>query len=894
MGPHPLTPLFDPKGLAVFGASASGRSVASRVFANVLAAGFPGPVVAVNPKYAEVAGRPCVATLTDASSTGVDLAVIATPPDTVPAIIAQCGAAGVRHAVILSAGFGEAGEVAATRTRALADAARTHGVRFLGPNCVGLVRPQAGLDASFLAGRTPPGRLAFVSQSGALISAVADSAAPHHLGFSAMVSLGNAQDIDFGEALDFLAQDARTDAILLYVEGVRDGAGFASALRAAARIKPVIVLKGGRSRASAQAAHTHTGALIGSDAVFDAVLERAGAVRAMTLGQLFAAAEVLSMRRKPGGNRLAVITNGGGAGVLAADRATELGVDLPPPGAATLAALDPVLPPTWSRTNPLDLIGDAPPEVFGNAVAACLKDPAFDGVLVMLTPQAMTRPDDAAAAVIGAAAKERRKPVLACWMGETSVAAARQALSTAGIADFETPERAVEGFSHLARHARNQRLALETPAPRLGGRPVDASGARMIVDAALAAGRSHLSDIEAKAVMAAYGVPVGQTILARDPAEGLVAAQTLGFPVALKIASPDVVHKSDVGGVRLNVATAADLRPAWRGLTADVRAARPEARIDGVTVEAMAKLPHARELVVGAARDPVFGPTILFGSGGTMVEVMADTAVGLPPLTAVLADRLIDRTRAARLLQAVRNHPAADRAAIVDVLLRLSDLLIDLPQVLEVDINPLLAGPSGVLAVDVRMRIARPAPGRGPYAHLAIAPWPRHLVSQMVLPDGAALTIRPLRPEDAALTRDFVRSLSPEARRYRFMQTIEELSPEMLARLTQIDYAREMALIAVTEEDGAEVQAGVARYAVNPDRTSCEFAIAVGEGRRGMGLGSRLMVALMDAARGQGLTRIEGEVLSDNAPMLALMSDLGFAARRDPDDPAIMHVSRSL
>ncbi|MCU0909168.1 MAG: CoA-binding protein [Rhodobacteraceae bacterium] len=484
MGPHPLTSLFDPRGLAVFGASASGRSVASRVFANVLASGFAGPVVAVNPKYTEVAGHPCAPTLTEPLAAGVDLAVIATPPDTVPGIIAQCGAAGVRHAVILSAGFGEAGDVAATRTRALADAARTHGVRFLGPNCVGLVRPHAGLDASFLAGKVPPGRLAFVSQSGALISAVADSAVPSHLGFSAMVSLGNAQDLDFGEVLDFLAQDARTDAILVYVEGVRDGAGFASALRAAARIKPVIVLKGGRSRASARAAHTHTGALIGSDAVFDAVLERAGAVRAMTLGQLFAAAEVLSMRRRGTGNRLAVITNGGGAGVLAADRATELGVDLPAPSADTVATLDAILPPTWSRTNPLDLIGDAPPEVFGAALTACLADSAFDGVLVMLTPQAMTRPDAAAAAVVAAARDERRKPVLACWMGETSVAAARDVLSAAGIADFDTPERAVEGFSHLARHARNQRLALETPAPRLGGKPVDASGARMIVDAA--------------------------------------------------------------------------------------------------------------------------------------------------------------------------------------------------------------------------------------------------------------------------------------------------------------------------------------------------------------------------------------------------------------------------
>ncbi len=887
-----LEPMFNPTSVAVFGASETSTGVGAKVFANLLAGGFDGPIIPINPKHKTVAGHPCFATLAQAK-TPVDLAVIATPARTVAEIIGQCADAEVRNVIVLSAGFGASDPTGRRRAAAVKDAARRGGVRLLGPNCVGLVRPWLGLDATFLGSPTPKGRLALISQSGALCSAISDWAGPHHLGFSALVSLGNALDIGFGEVMQFLATDPKTSAILLYVEGVRNAPAFLSALRSAARSKPVVVLKTGRHSQSSKAAHTHTGALIGDDAVFDAALSRAGAVRAQTFGQLFAAAEILSADTRAKGNRLGIITNGGGAGVLAADRAGDMDLDLPGPAQATLKALDEQLPAFWSRSNPIDVLGDATPEDYGAAVKATLADPTYDGVLVMLTPQAMTDATEAAKAVIAAVPKRSRKPVLACWMGETSVAEGRRLLSGSGIPDFTTPERAVEAFSYLAQHHRNRQLALETPGPLTDAGAHDFDSVRMIINAALAEGRDLLSDTESKAVLRAFGIPINITLEAEDAEDALVAAQTVGFPVAMKINSPQIAHKSDVGGVRIGIMNAADVKVAFREMTEAARAARPEAEIRGVTVEAMARVEDARELVVGASRDPVFGPAILFGAGGTMVEVLRDSAVSLPPLTAVLARRLISRTKVSRLLQAFRDRPAVDERAVINVLLRISDLVCEMPQITELDINPLFAGPSGVIAVDARIGIARPPAKDGPYDHVAIHPYPRHLVTRHHLSDGTPLTIRPIRPEDAESEAAFVRELSPEAKRFRFMGALNELSQEMLVRFTQIDYRREMALVAVIDREGPE-QIGVARYAINPDETSCEFAIVVSDRVQNQGIGTTLMKALLEAARDHGLTRIEGTVLRNNAPMLELMDELGFANRPMPDDPDVFIVERWL
>lgn len=893
MGPSQLEPLFNPRSIAVFGASESGVSVGSQVFANLIAGSFEGPIIPVNPKHKKVSGNKCYARIGDVKQS-VDLAVIATPAVTVGPIIEQCGAAGVAHAIVLSAGFGETGEEGRTREAELLAVARNANVRFMGPNCVGLVRPWHEMNATFLRSQTPAGGLALISQSGALCSAISDWAAPHHLGFSAIVSLGNSVDLDFGDIINFLADDARTKAILLYVEGVRHARSFISAMRVAARVKPVIVLKAGRHRQSSTAAHTHTGALIGSDAIFAAALERAGAVRAETFGQLFAAAEILSANTHANGNRLGIITNGGGAGVLAADRAGDLGLNLPPPSPETVKALDAILPPFWSKANPIDILGDATPEAYEAAVTAAMQDPEFDGVLVMLTPQAMTKPGEAAKAVLKALPERRTKPVLACWMGETSVAEGREMLSTAGVADFPVPEHAVEAFSYLARHHTNRMLALETPGPLSDREPPDIDGARMIMEGALAEGRAMLSDIESKAVLRCFRIPCNTTLEADSPAEALIAAETVGFPVAMKIHSPDITHKLDVGGVRTGLMNAADVQTAFREMTRQVRNERPQAVILGVTVETMARIAEARELVVGASRDPVFGPTILFGAGGTMVEVLSDSAVSLPPLNEVLANRLIERTRVSRLLSAFRQRAAVDRSAVIDVLLRISDLVCEFPEIEEFDINPLFAGPEGVLAVDARIRVSRPHASLARYEHMAITPYPRHLAQNAFLADGTPLTIRPIRPEDAESEQAFVRELSDEARQFRFMYSLKELTPAMLAQFTQIDYSREMALVAFTEEAGEPVQQGVARYIINPDGQSCEFAIVVADRRQHQGIGTRLMTALIEAARDQDLRMMEGTVLAENQAMLKLMKDLGFTLKHSEQDRDIVVVERWL
>lgn len=893
MDANPLAKMMNPQSVAVFGASESSKSVGALVFANLVSDGFKGRIHPINPKHKTVGGLKCHARVTDVGE-DIDLAVIATPARTVPGIISDCGEAGIRNAIIISAGFGEGGGGGKKLEVELIAAAKRAGIRFMGPNCVGLVRPWHGMNATFLRAGTPKGRLALISQSGALNAAISDWAGPHDLGFSALVSLGNATNVGFGDVLQFLATDPHTDAILLYVEGVKQAQKFISALKVASRLKPVIVLKSGRHATSAKAASTHTGALIGSDAVFDAALERAGAVRAQTFGQLFAAAEILSSSRRANGNRLAIVTNGGGAGVLAADRAADMGVALADLSPETLKKLDKVLPSHWSHANPVDVLGDAGAKEYGAAITACLEDRNVDGLLVLLTPQAMTDATAAAQALIDASPKRKPKPILACWMGQSSVAEARKLLSSSGIADFVTPERAVEAFSYLAQHSRNRRLALETPGPMSEQHTPNLEGARMIIANALADDRDMLSDVESKALLRAFQIPINMTLEAETAAKALVAAETVGFPVAMKINSPDITHKSDVGGVRIGISNAAEVKRVFREITEGVQALRPNARIKGVTVEPMARVEQARELVIGASRDEVFGPTILFGAGGTMVEVLKDSAVALPPLNSVLADRLINRTKVSRILEAFREREAVDRDKVIDVLLRVSDLVCELPEVIELDINPLFAGPGGVLAVDARVRVARPPSLDGPYDHVAIHPYPRHLITEDHLTDGTPLVIRPIRPEDAESEQAFVRDLSDEAKMFRFMGTLNELSPEMLVQFTQIDYRREMALVAMVERDGKPLQIGVARYVINPDGTSCEFAIVVSDKVQQQGIGTRLMKALFRAARDHGLTVMEGTVLKNNGPMLQLMSELGFAQRIDPDDAEMVMVERWL
>jgi acetyltransferase len=892
MGRHYLDYLFSPRTIAVFGAGPAPDSVGGRVFNNLMEGGFSGPVYAINPKHQALHQYPCYASLGEVNKP-VDLAIVATPAQTVPEILHACGEHGVRAAVVISAGFGEGDGQGATLGRSLIEAARQYPLRILGPNCLGLIRPSVKMNATFSKNQAQPGKLALISQSGALCTAILDWAAARDVGLSAIVSMGDALDIDFGEILDYLAQDPETVSILLYVEGIRNARSFMSGLRIAARMKPVVVVKAGRHQEGLRAAITHTGAMVGADDVFDAALQRAGVVRATTVGQWFAAARILASRYRVSGNRLAIITNGGGLGVMATDRAIDLDVQLADLSAATLQQLDANLPQHWSHGNPVDVMGDAPAQRYEAAVRACLDDPGVDGVLVMLSPQAMTDAPACAAAVIAAAAG-RSKPMLTCWMGELQVAAARELLDRHHIPHFNTPEASVEAFAYLTSHYRNQQLLMQVPGPLATRSDPDIEGARLIIETALAEHRTVLSLTEAKAVLHAFAIPVTQSIACASANEALVAAESLGFPVVMKINSPDITHKSDVGGVRLNIGNAQAVRSSYRELIDAVEKKSRDIRITGVLLEPMFSPAHARELLIGVVRDPVFGPAITFGAGGVQAEIMQDRAVALPPLNTFLAGRLIDQTRAARLLQEFRNMPAVDMDALVQVLRRVSEMVCELPAIREMDINPLIAHAGGVMALDVRIVVDRVPPSMDRYAHMAIHPYPVHLVSRFQLADGTNITIRPIRPEDAAIEQSFVKRLSPQSKYFRFMQGLNELTQEMLVRFTQLDYHRELALIAVVEVDGVETELGVARYVVNPDGRTCEFALVVADEWQGKGIGSQLMTELMNAARQRGFEEMTGEVLAGNGNMLELMKNLGFTIHISAEDATVREVVKQL
>jgi acetyltransferase len=855
------------------------------VFTNLLDAGFSGELMAVNPKYTEVGGKPCFPSV-KAIGKPVDLVVVVTPAKTVPALIRECGESGVRGAVVISAGFRETGPQGIRLEEEMVEVARRYGIRIVGPNCLGTMRPSIGLNATFSHNAALPGDLALVSQSGALCASILDWALSNHVGFSVIVSMGGSADVDFGEVLDYLAVDPETKSILLYVEGIRHSRRFMGGLRVAARMKPVVVVKAGRHAEGSRAAVSHTGSLVGADDVFDAALQRAGVVRVLTIAELFDAAHILSAGIRVKGNRLAVVTNAGGPGVMAADCAVEAGVSIPELDEITVKKLDKVLSPSWSRGNPVDILGDAPPERYKDAVLACQEGTQFDGVIAMFTPQAMSKPTEAAKQVI-AAAKKGKKPTIACWMGEEQVLEARKLFAKSRVPYFLTPEASVNAFSYLARYQRNQHLLRQVPSPLVDTSEPDVEGARLVIEGVLADGRKVLSTAESKALLNAFRIPTMPSVEVHSANEALVAAQSLGYPVAMKIHSPDITHKSDAGGVRLNIDNAQSVRTAYLELITSVQKARPKARIQGVTIEKMLRKRNGREVIVGLLKDEVFGPTVSFGAGGTAVEVLRDRAVALPPLNEFIARDLIKRTRVAKMLDAFRNMPPVDVPAIETVLLRISAMACELPYVREIDINPLIVDEEGAVAVDARVVVDYYPLTSDRYAHMAIHPYPSHLTSGFQLPNGRDIVIRPIRPEDAEIEETFVRNLSAESKYFRFMQSLQELTPEMLVRFTQIDYDREMAFIATTEVSGKEAEIAVGRYVTNPDGKSCEFAIVVGDDWRRMGIGTRIMMALVEVAKLKGLVTMEGEIITENSKMLSLARKLGFAIRPMDDDPTV-------
>jgi len=887
MNTHYLTSLFTPESIALFGASERENSVGGVVFRNILDAGYQGRIYAMNPKHETVQGQKAYASLTEIGE-HIDLAVVATPASTIPAIVEACGEHGIKMMLILSAGFRETGDEGRKLEDRVTQLVERYGIRLMGPNCLGLMRPDIKLNITFGHNVAKPGNIALVSQSGAICTAILDWAEMNNIGFSAVVSTGIGADLDFGDYLDYLVSDPQTKAILLYIEGITDSRRFMSSLRAAARIKPVIALKVGRHAAGAEASMSHTGALVGSDEVFSTALSRSGVLRVESVSQLFAAAKVLSHSHyRVASDRLVIITNGGGPGVMAADRATDRGIHLSQLGPETIAALNEVLPDVWSHGNPVDIIGDAPPDRYSKAVDICLADPEVDGAIVILTPQAMTKPTLVAEEIIKSAEKSK-KPILTSWMGGTQVEEARRLLNDARIPDFNMLEDAVDAFSFIGKYKRNQRLLLQTPARLTGDQAsADRDGARLIIEGVLNERRKILTEPESMAILNAFKIPAAENGVAQSANAALVIAETIGYPVAMKILSPDISHKSDAGGVRLNVSSAHEVRGAYLQMIEQVSRNVPEATISGVTIAKMYRNPNARELMIGMVRDPVFGPVISFGSGGINVEVMGDSAVALPPLNRRLARDLVDRTKAARMLGKFRHMPAINMEKLIDVLISVSNMACELPWIREMDINPLLVDEDGAVAVDARIRVDYPKPSTDPYNHLAIHPYPIHLITEEQLNDGTDIIIRPIRPEDAEIEQEFIRSLSAESKYFRFMNSIHELSLEMLVRFTQIDYHNEMALVAIKPGKKGEEEIGVARYMTNPDKKTCEFAIVVSDKWQGKGIARLLMQKLIDIARNRGLEVMEGQVLANNFRMLELMSSLNFQISNDPTDPGI-------
>jgi acetyltransferase len=890
---HYLTTLFEPKSVAVIGASDRENSVGNVLFKNILESGYKGRLYPINPKHEKVQGIEAYKSIEEIGAR-VELAVIATRPQTLPTIIEECGRSGIKNVIVITSGFSEAGHSGAALERKMMEIARSYNVRVLGPNCLGIIRPDLGLNATFARVNANIGNLALVSQSGAMCSSVLDWAKSNRIGFSSVISLGSTADVDFGEILDYLIYDNRTHYILLYVEGIRNARRFMSALRSAARIKPIILLKAGRHAAGSAAVQTHSGMIAGSDVVFDAAVRRAGVVRVKNVGQLFYAAKALASKFRPQGKRLAIITNGGGPGAMAADRAGDLEIPLANLSLNTIQALNATMPQTWSHSNPIDIAGDATPERYRDAILAVAQDDAVDGMLVMLSPQAMTQPMEVAKAVIDVS-DQTSKPILTCWMGEEQVAEARLMMENASIPAFRMPETAVELYYHISTYYRNQKLLLQTPEPTSQHARPETEGAKMLIEAVLQERRKVLSEMESKAILRAFRVPVAQTMVARTPTESLLLAEQIGFPIAMKVDSPDLVHKSDAGGVRLNITNAPAVRNAYHDIIETVQKKHPTARINGVSIEPYLARPNGRELMIGVVRDPIFGPIITFGAGGTEVEIFSDHAVALPPLNRFLAQDLIRSTRASKLLGEFRNMPAVNMVALEEVLLNISEMVCELPWLQELDLNPLIVDENGAIAADARIVIDYASASGDRYSHMAIHPYPVHLMQEWETPDGKTVTIRPIRPEDAEMTQDFVKRMSDESKYYRFMDTIRELTQSMLVRFTQIDYDREMALVATVKgENGEEIQIGVSRYVTNPDGESVEFALAIADDWQKHGIGRKLMTALIDAARMKGHRSVVGDVLAMNTKMFRLMSSLGFTIHPHPEDPAVKRVVKPL
>jgi len=894
MSTHNLKYLFNPKSVVLIGASKRPSSVGAVIAHNLLSSGFKGTVMMVNPRHEKIEGStsyPDVGSLPEVP----ELAVIATPPETVVKIVTELGERGTKAAIIISAGFGELEkQQGKAMQQKLVDVARHYHIRLIGPNCLGILVPGIGLNASFSHLNSTSGKLAFVSQSGAIMTSVLDWATARDIGFSHLVSLGDMAEVDFGDMLDFLANDVHTRAIILYIEAITSARKFMSAARAAARMKPVLVVKVGRHSEGAQAAASHTGSLAGEDGVYDAAFRRAGMLRIYSLEEVFDAVETLSIASPPKGNRLAVLTNGGGLGVLTADALVDQGGQLAQLSSESLEQLNQVLPATWSQRNPVDIIGDATGERYAKALQLLNQDRNIDAILVLNCPTAIASSVEAARAVVENIPAHQKPLLLTSWVGDEQAANdARDIFIRHHIPVYDTPEQAVRAYMYLVNYRRNQALLIETPPSVPEDFTIDKVKARSLIKKVLEEEGSWLSEFESKELLAAYAIPVVTTTVVQTPQQAQEIAATLGVPVALKIVSSDILHKSDAGGVELNLKDSDSVYVAAKEMLQRINNAYPDSQLEGFSVEPMVKIQHAYELIIGMIEDADFGPVMVFGQGGTAVEVINDKALGFPPLNMKLATEMITRTRVHKLLQGYRGLPAANLQAIAMTLIKVSQLVIDNPQIVELDINPLLVDDSNVVALDARVKIKSVTDTAS--KRLAIRPYPKELEEMIPLGDGRTLLLRPILPEDEPALQAGFAKLTPEEIRFRFFVPVKVLSHVTAARFTQIDYDREMAFVLTDPEVAGKASIyGVVRIIADANNETAEYAVIVSHEMTGMGLGILLMRRIIDYARSRGIGEIYGDVLAENRTMLKLCKVFGFTERLDLEDYSIKKVSLKL
>ncbi|MCW4051604.1 MAG: bifunctional acetate--CoA ligase family protein/GNAT family N-acetyltransferase [Candidatus Bathyarchaeota archaeon] len=873
-----LDKIFNPTSIAVIGASDREGSVGYRLFRNLIGVGYRGVVYPVNHKRASIQGVEAYPSV-DKLPRQVDLAMIATPAETVPGIVEQCGKAGIQGIIIVSAGFKEIGSEGKALEQRILETRKKYNMRIIGPNCLGVIHPHRRLNASFAAKMALPGNIAFISQSGALCTAILDWANSENIGFSNFVSIGSMIDVDYGDLIDYFGSDPQTRSIIMYIEGLTNARKFMSAARHFARTKTILVVKAGKYSESAKAATSHTGSLTGEDAVYDAAFRRAGVIRVEEIEDLFNCSEVLQMQPNPKGPNIAIITNAGGPGVMATDALIARGGKLAELSPKAKQALDQILPNYWSRGNPIDILGDATPERYAEVVKVCRQDENINGILIIFTPQGITNPAEAATAVVEAC-KGASRTILTSWMGEQDVEEANEILNRNGLPTYSTPERAIKTYTYMYQYTRNLAQLYETPEELPIELHTPAKPLLNIMRKASKEEREILTEIEAKAFLEAYGIKTVKTKLVETEDEAVSTAKQLGYPAVLKVYSPQITHKTDVGGVMLNLQNDLELREAYRKIFENVKKNAPSAGIQGVTVQNMIANKEGYEVIIGSKKDPIFGPIILFGMGGIMVELFQDRAIGFPPLNQTLARLIMERTRVYELLKGFRGLPPANIKRLEEVMVKFSEMLVDLPQIKEIDINPLVVDSKDAVALDARIFIDRSLVYRDlpPHEHLVISPYPKKYEREWKLKDGRPVFLRPIKPEDEPLESELWKTFSEETQRFRFFSPMRTWSHATLVKYTNIDYDREIAIIAELTEHGEKKMIGVVRMIMEPpDFKTAEVAIVVGDPWQGLGLGSRMMDYIIEIAKDRKLETVYGLVLRDNNRAIELFKEKGFA-----------------